>query len=75
MIDFPLYEIATLFAPIPPDAPVMIAVFLSDMLTPLFADVRVERARDPAHSIQGGPQDAARAASDICDLIPGWEGR
>jgi hypothetical protein len=34
-----------------------------------------ELARDPARSIPGGHRDDARAASDICDLIPGWEGR
>src|SRR5882724_11540627 len=63
VIDSTLYEIATLFAPILPDAPVTIGVFLSDMLTPSFADLRVVRVRDPARSIPGGHRDDARAAS------------
>ena len=59
-------------------APVTIAVFLSDMHTPLFAKTqisRVEGTRGPGRSILDGRRDGARAASDICALIPKWGGR
>jgi hypothetical protein len=36
---------------------------------------RVDGTRDRDHSVPDGRRDGARAANDICDLIPKWVGR